>query len=719
LTAPVAARKEHITDHHGRRIDDPYAWLRDPDWQRVMREPETLLPEIRDHLNAENTYTEAVLAPIAGLRAQLVEELKARIKEDDSSVPSRDGAWAYYRRFVPGGQYPVLCRRPSADEDGANEQILLDGDKAAEGQSFFSIGGASHTTDHRLFSCAVDRNGSEYCEIGITDLETGEALSDVLHNAQGDMVWSADGRMLFYTVLDDNHRPSRVMRHRIGSPAGDDVLVYEETDPGFFLGIGKTESGRFIVIDAHDHADTAEVRLISADDPLAEPRLLLVRETGVTYDVSDHDDRLIIRTNAAGSVDFRVVQAPLEAPEQDNWVDIVPHRPGCLIRSMLVFDGHLVRLEREQALPRIVVRSLAEGEEHKISFDEEAYDLTLMPGYEYATTILRFSYSSPTTPQRVYDYDMASRSRSLRKEQEIPSGHDPDAYECRRVFAESPDGVKVPVTVLRARDTPVDGSAPMLLYGYGSYGFAMPASFSPHVFSLVDRGFVYAIAHIRGGTENGQGWHLDGKLDRKKNTFADFIAAAEHLIAEQFTAAGNIVAQGRSAGGMLMGAVANMRSDLFCGILGEVPFVDVINTMCDETLPLTPPEWVEWGDPILDPKAFEYMASYCPYTNVADRVYPNVLATGGLTDPRVTYWEPAKWAAKLRHHNTGDSNILLYMNMDAGHGGASGRFDRLKEIALSYGFALMVTGTADGRFRLRDRIELQVNRTGREIADRR
>lgn len=694
--APVAARKEHITNRHGLEIDDPYAWLRDPDWQLVMREPETLQSDIRDHLNAENAYTGSVLAPIEGLRAALVDELKARIKEDDSSVPSPDGPWAYYRRFVPGGQYPILCRRPSGDADAANEQILIDGDRAAEGESFFSIGGASHTPDHRFFACAIDRNGSEYCEIGITDLETGGTLTDVLSNAQGDMAWSADSQTLFYTVLDDNHRPSKVMRHRIGTPVTEDVAVYEETDPGFFLGIGKTESGRFIVIDAHDHSDTSEVRLIDADAPLGDPRLLLARQTGVTYDVSDHGDRLIVRTNAGDAVDFQIVESPLDALTPENWRNIVPHRPGRLIRSMVLFDGFLVRLEREQALPRIVIRSLADGEEHEISFDEEAYDLSLMPGYEYETTALRFSYSSPTTPLRVYDYDMAARTRILRKEQEIPSGHDPDAYECRRVFAESQDGVKVPVTVLRAKDTPVDGSAPMLLYGYGSYGFAMPASFSPHVFSLVDRGFVYAIAHIRGGTENGQGWHLDGKLDRKKNTFADFIAAAEHLIAKEFTSAGNIVAQGRSAGGMLMGAVANMRPDLFRGILGEVPFVDVINTMCDETLPLTPPEWVEWGDPIRDKAAFDYMASYCPYTNVADREYPNILATGGLTDPRVTYWEPAKWAAKLRHHNTGDSDILLYMNMEAGHGGASGRFDRLKEIALSYGFALMVTGATGG-----------------------
>ena len=479
---------------------------------------------------------------------------------------------------------------------------------------------------------------------------------------------------------------------QLGTAPDQDILVYEETDPGYFLGIDKTESGRFILIDAHDHADTSEVRLIDAHNPEAPPRLIAERRTGVTYDVADHGDQLVIRTNADGAVDFKIAAAPLANPAPSTWRELVPHRSGHLIRSMILFQYYLVRLERENALPRIVVRALADDTEHEISFDEEAYELYLVPGYEFATNNLRFSYSSPTTPQLVFDYDMATRERTLRKKQEIPSGHDPSKYVCRRVLASSHDGVKVPVTILHAKDTPIDGTAPLLLYGYGSYGYAMPAGYSPHVFSLVDRGMVYAIAHIRGGTEGGYQWYLDGKLKKKKNTFLDFIGAAEHLIAQKYTSAGNIVAQGRSAGGMLMGAVANMRPDLFCGILGEVPFVDVINTMCDETLPLTPPEWVEWGNPILDADAFHHMASYCPYTNISDRPYPNVLSTGGLTDPRVTYWEPAKWAAKLRHHNTGPNQILLWINMDAGHGGASGRFDRLAEIAMSYGFALMVTG---------------------------
>ena len=689
---PVADRRDEATDRHGRTLVDPYAWIRDPNWQQVMREPDVLRQDILDYLEAENAYTDKALAPITNLREDLTAELKGRIKEDDSSVPSPDGPWAYYRRFVTGGQYPVLCRKPREANDMAGEQILLDGNAEAEGQKFFAIGGGAHTSDHGLFAYAVDNNGSEYCTIRIKQPENGNILPDVLENAQGDMEWSEDGKTLFYTVLDDNHRPSRIFRHQLGTAPDQDILVYEETDPGYFLGIDKTESGRFILIDAHDHADTSEVRLIDAHNPEAPPRLIAERRTGVTYDVADHGDRLVIRTNADGAVDFKIAAAPLANPAPSTWRELVPHRSGHLIRSMILFQYYLVRLERENALPRIVVRALADDTEHEISFDEEAYELYLVPGYEFATNNLRFSYSSPTTPQRVYDYDMATRERTLRKKQEIPSGHDPSKYVCRRVLAPSHDGVKVPVTILHAKDTPIDGTAPLLLYGYGSYGYAMPAGYSPHVFSLVDRGMVYAIAHIRGGTEGGYQWYLDGKLKKKKNTFLDFIGAAKHLIAQKYTSAGNIVAQGRSAGGMLMGAMANMRPDLFGGILGEVPFVDVINTMCDETLPLTPPEWVEWGNPILDADAFHDMASYCPYTNISDRPYPNVLSTGGLTDPRVTYWEPAKWAAKLRHHNTGPNQILLWINMDAGHGGASGRFDRLAEIALSYGFALMVTG---------------------------
>ena len=691
---PHAARRDKIEERFGRTLIDPYAWLRDDNWQQVMREPESLAADIRAHLEAENAWTDQALSPIAGLREALFEELKGRIKEDDSTVPAPDGPWEYYRRFAAGGQYPILCRRPRGATDSAAEQLLIDGDTEAAGEKFFSIGGTAHSSDHRLYAAAIDRNGSEYCTVELRDLESGTLLNERLSDSQGDLAFSTDGQNLVYTTLDDNHRPNCVRLHRVGHDATNDTVLHLEDDPGFFLGIGKTESGRFILIDAHDHSDTSEVHLLDAAAPNEAPRLLWKRQTGVTCDFSDHGERFFIRTNADDAIDFKIVEAPLADPSPGNWRDVVPHRQGCLIRGMVLFENYLVRLEREDALPRIVIREIASGNEHEIAFDEEAYDLSLMPGYEFATATLRFAYSSPTTPQRVFDYDMGTRERTIRKEQEIPSGHDPHAYVCRRVFAKSHDGADVPVTILHSKETAIDGTAPMLLYGYGSYGFAMPASFSPHVFSLVDRGFVYAIAHIRGGTERGYGWYLDGKLEKKKNTFLDFIAAAETLIAENYTSAGAVVGQGRSAGGMLMGAVANMRPDLFSGILGEVPFVDVINTMSDESLPLTPPEWVEWGDPIRDRDAFNDMASYCPYTNITDQPYPNVLATGGLTDPRVTYWEPAKWAAKLRHHNTGKNDILCWINMDAGHGGASGRFDRLKEIALSYGFALMVAGKA-------------------------
>ncbi len=691
---PQAARRETVTERFGRRLADPYGWLRDPDWQRVMRDPDTLQPEIRAHLEAENAWTDAVLAPIAKLRETLFAELKGRIKQDDQSVPAPDGAWAYYRRYAEGGQYPILCRRPRDDADGANEQILIDGDREAKGQKFFAIRGTAHTPDHRLFAYAVDLNGSEYCAVHVRDAATGAELADRLDSAQGDIAWANDGRTLFYTLLDDNHRPYRVLRHRLGETADQDAVVHEETDPGFSLSIERTESGRFITIAAEDHADTSEVHVIDTERPDLPPRLIAARRNGISYEVSDHGARFLILTNDAGAEDFKIAETPIETPEPSNWRDLVAHRPGCLVLSMLLFEDYLVRLERVDALPRIVVRRLSDGEEHEIAFAEQAYSLSLMPGHEFATTTLRFAYSSPTTPQRVFDYDMAARRRTLRKEQEIPSGHDPDAYECRRLYAVGHDGARIPVTVLYARTTPLDGSAPLLLYGYGAYGFAIPAAFSSNAFSLVDRGFVYAIAHIRGGNDCGYRWYLDGKMKHKTNTFRDFISTAEHLIAEGFTRAGRIVAMGRSAGGMLMGAVANMRPDLFGGIIAEVPFVDVLNTMSDESLPLTPPEWVEWGDPIRDEDAFADMASYCPYSNIADQPYPAVLATGGLTDPRVTYWEPAKWAARLRHHTTGEAPILCWINLEAGHGGAPGRFDRLEEVALSYGFALMVAGKA-------------------------
>ena len=469
--------------------------------------------------------------------------------------------------------------------------------------------------------------------------------------------------------------------------------------------MGKTQSSRFIVIDCHDH-ETSEVHVIDAAAPTADPRMIAPRVTGQEYSVDEAGGLFYILTNAGDARDFKIVTAPTEAPGRDNWSDLVAHEPGRLILSHTSFCRHLVRLERVDGLPRIVIRDIAGGgagdgsgadngaggREHAIAFEEEAYALGLMGSYEYDTSLMRFSYSSMTTPARVYDYDMASGTRTLRKEQEVPSGHDPQAYVTRRIHAPAADGEMVPVSLLHRRDTPLDGSAPCLLYGYGSYGMTIPAGFSTNRLSLVDRGFVYAIAHVRGGKDKGFSWYESGKKNNKTNTFSDFIHVADYLVTENITAPDGIVAEGGSAGGMLMGAVANMAPEKFAGIIAAVPFVDVLNTMLDDTLPLTPPEWPEWGNPIESAADYETIRAYSPYDNVVAQAYPPILVLAGLTDPRVTYWEPAKWVARLRATKTDDNLLLLRTNMDAGHGGAAGRFDALKEMAIEQAFALKVTG---------------------------
>ena len=529
----------------------------------------------------------------------------------------------------------------------------------------------------------------------IRDLATGRDLPEVIPDTRGSIVWARDSRTLFYVRLDDHQRPLFVYRHRLGTPADQDVLVYAEPDSGFYVTLDETQSGKFVVIDAHAH-ETSEVFLIDSDKPESAPRVVAARRHGHEYSVDHRGDRLLVLTNSGDAEDFRICEAPLGTSEVESWRELVPHNPGRLILDIVAFAGHLVRLEREDGLPRIVVRELAPdsvgGREHVIAFDEEAYSLSMSAGYEFDTTTLRFTYASMTTPDRTYDYDMASRTRVLRKTREVPSGHDPADYVTRRLLAPAPDGETVPVSVLYKRTTPLDGSAPLLLDGYGAYGVAIPAWFTASWLSLVDRGFVVAVAHVRGGKDKGYGWYTDGKHRRKLNTFTDFIAAGEYLAEQRYTSRGRIVANGGSAGGMLMGVVANMAPELFRGIIADVPFVDVLNTLLDASIPLTPPEWREWGNPIESKADFDLIRSYCPYDNVTAQPYPHILAYGGLTDPRVTYWEPAKWIARLRARNTSDSLILLRTNMAAGHGGASGRFEALKELALDFAFALKIAG---------------------------
>jgi oligopeptidase B len=690
IAAPVAPRHSHSFTTHGVTVTDDYAWLKDAKWQEVLRDPAILDPGIRRYLEAENGYTESLLGHTDSLQKTLVAEMRGRIKEDDSSVPSPDGPFAYFRRYREGGQHELFCRRP---REGGDAHVVLDGDDLAKVHDYFKFGGARHSYDHKLTAWSADVKGSEYFSIRVREWDTGHDRDDLVEETDGGVVWSADCQNFFYVKLDDNHRPMQVWRHRLGTTQADDVLIYEEQDSGWFTHIHESTSGRFCVIAGGDH-ETSEQRLIDLGAPDAPPRLVAAREDGVQYSLADRDDELFILTNADGAIDFKIVTAPLAAPERANWRDLIPHRAGIYVLDHDLYSGHLVRLERANALPSIIVRDLTSGEEHAIAFDEAAYSLDAMGSYEFDTTNLRFSYSSMTTPSEVYDYDMTTRTRVLRKRQEIPSGHNPADYVTTRIMATSYDGAEVPISLLHRRDFKRDGTATLLLYGYGSYGMAMPASFNANRLSLVDRGFVYAIAHIRGGTDKGWGWYLDGKREKKTNSFDDFAACARALIGARYTSTKRIVGHGGSAGGMLMGAVANRAGELFAGIVAEVPFVDVLNTMLDDTLPLTPPEWPEWGNPIESETDFRTILSYSPYDNIAAKDYPAILAMGGLTDPRVTYWEPAKWIARLRATMTGGGPVLLRTNMGAGHGGASGRFNRLDEVAIVYAFALWAVGMA-------------------------
>ncbi|GJD57463.1 S9 family peptidase [Methylobacterium dankookense] len=700
---PVAEIRPHAFTVRGRQLGDDYAWLKAENWQAVLKDPAALPEDIAAYLRAENAYAEAALAGDAALRKTLVAEMRGRIREDDSGVPEPDGPFAYYTRHREGGQHPLVCRRPRSESrapgapddlgDEAAEQILIDGDREGEGLAFFEIAAAVHADDHGRLAWSVDTKGSELYTIRVRDLATGADLDDRVEATSGEAIWAGDGQSFWYVAVDANHRPAKVMRHRVGTGQDADETVYVERDAGFFVHIGETQSGAFLAVTASDH-ETAEIHLLDRHDPAAKLTVVQPREPLLIYSVEHRSGDLYILTNADGAEDFKIVTAPLATPGRAHWRDLVPHRAGVMIRHLHPIANHLVRLEIENARPRIIVRDLGTGEEHPVAFAEEAYSLGLQPGHAFDTATIRFVYSSMTTPAETWDYDCVSRERTLRKRQAVPSGHDPAAYVTRRLFATAPDGEQVPISLLHRRDCPIDGTAPLLLYGYGSYGTLMPAGFRTNLLSLVDRGFVYAIAHVRGGTEKGWRWYLDGKREKKPNTFSDFVACAQALIGAGYTAPKRIVAHGGSAGGMLMGAVANLAPELFAGIVADVPFVDVLNTMLDGDLPLTPPEWPEWGNPAESETAFETILSYSPYDNVAAKDYPAILALGGLTDPRVTYWEPAKWVAKLRATMTGGGPVLLRINMEAGHGGAAGRFDRLEEVGLIYGFALRAVGKA-------------------------
>ena len=693
-TPPRAEKRPVHHSRFGHDWTDDYAWLKDENWQRVLREPDTLSADIRAHLEAENAYTKRVLSPLKGLEEILFEEMKARLEPARTSTKLPDGPWRYYHEFEAGQEHGLYRREP---REGGAAQTLVDAERLSEPhEGFFDVGDVSHSPDHRHVAYGLDTKGAENHDVYVAPADgSGEARFTGIGTAAGSLVWSGDSRTLFWVERDANQRPSTVRRKRVFED-GEAATSYEETDPGFFVSVGTSDDDRHVLIRAHDHT-TSEVHAVPMDAPDADPVCYAPRRRGVEYSVAPHGGSAYILSNDRGAVDFAVFRSdtPLgEASDPATWESYIAHEPGRLILGLESYAGHLVRLERENALPRIVIRDMASGEEHAIAMDEAAYSLGLVGGYEYDTTEIHYSYSSPTTPASVFRYDMATRERELVKRQLVPSGHDPDDYETDRISVTARDGQSIPVTLLYRRGTEPDGTHPLLLYGYGSYGITIPADFRTTRLSLVDRGVVYAIAHIRGGMAKGYNWYLDGKLDSKTNTFNDYIDAGAALAELGWTARGKVIAHGGSAGGLLVGAALNQDPGLFGAVIGAVPFVDVLNTMSDGDLPLTPPEWPEWGNPLEDEAAFRNILAYSPYENVREADYPPVLVTGGLTDPRVTYWEPAKWAAILREHQTGEAPILLKMNMEAGHQGESGRYASLKETAEEYAFALWAVGLA-------------------------
>ncbi|MCW2275743.1 oligopeptidase B [Rhodoblastus acidophilus] len=655
--------------------------MRATNWREALQDPDVLPTEIRAALDAENAYTQAVLKPLAPLAELLEEELAGRIDETDSDPPARDGDWLYYNRYREAGQHQLVCRKAP----GGDEILLLDGDLCAEGLDYFSLGETLHSPDHRFLAWSRDERGSELHKISWRDLATGADGADMVENTDGTIVWTCDSKAFLYTRLDDDFRTSAICLHRIGEDPANDLVLFEESDPALFVHLRGARSRRHAIVNLSDH-DCSESWLIDLQHPEAPPRQILPRRPGLVYDVEPSLTRLYMRTNADGAFDFKILSIGLDELDSGNWREEAPHRAGKVIFNATVFADHLVWLEREACRPRLVAKPEG-GEPFAVEFDAPVLHLRLERNFDFFEPVARVTFSTPIDPDETYDIDLRSRKRKLVKKKRIPSGHDPSRYETRLDWATAPDGEKIPLALVWRKDRS-EKPGPVLLYGYGAYGVALPDRFDENILSLIDRGFVHATAHVRGGGELGDRWKQAGKLREKPNTFSDYLACARHLCALGLTAPGKIVAEGGSAGGMLMGAVANIAPELFGGILAEVPFVDVLNTICDDTLPLTPVEWQEWGDPLRDPAIFELIRAYSPYDNVRAQTYPPMLIEAGLTDPRVTYWEPAKWAQKLRDVMTGGGPILLKTNMDAGHSGAAGRYDELEDIAWRYAFAI-------------------------------
>lgn len=670
MTPPVAKVVPFSSTLFGDTREDPYAWLRN------RTDAATLA-----YLEAENAYTAEVMRPTEDLQKRLYEEMLGRIQETDLSVPVRRGEYFYYSRTEEGKEYAIYCRKHGTLD--APEEILLDGNVLAEGHPYFRIGNFTVSPDHSLLAYSVDIVGDEMYTILVKNLATGELLGDEIPNTYYSLEWAADNQTFFYCVLDEAKRPHKIFRHHLG--AADNALVYHEPDERFTVEIAKTSSRDYLLINIHSSL-TSEVRYLAAARPDDEFVPILERVHGVEYDVTHHGDSFYLRTNDQAKT-FRVMRAPVAHPSRETWTEFFPMRPGITIEHVRAFAGYLVVEERDLGLTQIAIHHLSSNTSHRIAFDEPVYTVELEGNAEYDTDIVRFGYTSLVVPESVYDYNMATRQRELKKREPVLGGYDPEQYTSERLFAAAPDGTEVPISLVYKKGFVRDGRAPALLYGYGAYGLSTDPAFSSERLSLIDRGFVFAIAHIRGGADLGKPWHEDGRMLVKQNTFTDFIACAEHLIAQKYTSPDRLAITGGSAGGLLMGAVLNMRPDLFAAVVTRVPFVDALNTELDATLPLTVGEWEEWGNPA-EEKYYWYIKSYAPYENVQRQAYPAILVTAGLNDPRVSYWEPAKWVARLRACKTDNNVLLLKTEMGAGHFGPSGRYEHLKETAFNYAFLL-------------------------------
>ena len=673
---PIAARKPHTNEAHGVKWDDPWHWLRDPNY------PDVQDSQVLDYLKAENAYFEAAMKPHEGLVEELFQEMKGRIKEDDASVPIKDGDWLYWSAFKEGTQYRDWYRRPVG---GGDEALIYSENAEAEGKEYYRLGAFAVSPDGKLLATLVDDDGSERFKLKVRDLATGNDIETVTVVGIGNPVWTSDSKGLVFTEVNDQWRSYRAQYHPVGDDPAKAVTIYEEKDDiAFSVAAARSTDDSLIFISSGNNS-SSELRFVPADDPTAPLTLIRARVPEIQYDADAAHGKLWILTNDV-HVNFRIVTADPANPGE--WSELVAGSDRTYLRGVTSHRDHLLIQARVDGLDQLLLRDYASGNQERVPFAEASYSASFTGNPEFAPDSYRLAYSSMVTPATVYDYHPAQKRLETRKVQEIPSGYDAGQYVTERVTVTARDRARVPVSVLRRKDFRKDGGGKLFVYGYGAYGFAVPPSFSTSRLSLVDRGFAFAIAHIRGGDDLGYQWFLDGKLTKRTNSFNDFVDVTRGLIAEGYARPGRVAAQGGSAGGELMGAAVNQAPELFGAIVADVPFVDVLNTMLDDTLPLTPGEWTEWGNPITDKAAFDLIRSYSPYDNVEAKAYPAMLITGGLTDPRVTYWEPAKWAAKLRATKTDDNLLLLKINMGAGHGGKSGRWNSLHELAEAYAFVV-------------------------------